>query len=318
MQNYDIGAGQKQQLLEAGYTLLPDALPPELLQRWRELAEKLEARGLAAHARSEQVHGTCVIEDPVGPRVMRVDDVLGYDVDAVLDLLACPAMLAVARELCGPDTVPLQLDILYKHQHPHPVILWHQGAAHPRGYPYLNVGVYLDDADADDGCLKYVPGTQHQLEDICALAEAHGWDIPGVVEQPARAGDILVQDMMVLHGSAPKRTPGARRTVYIELRPTAGILESGAQSEQWAELRRRWMGLVKRRAQDHGLDTAWLNSVAPDLGSDSDEAAAIMAQPEPPIPACYCHRPIRRDDYPVPADMQESDVQADTPQPSGV
>ena len=303
--SYDITPVQKQALLKDGYTRLPDALPSELLQRWRELADRLEAEALEAHSKSEHLHGACVIEDPVGPRLMRYDDILGCDPDAALDLLACPAMLAVARELCGSGVVPLQMDILYKHQHPHPVILWHQGAAHPRGYPYLNVGVYLDDADADDGCLKYVPGTQHELKDICILAETHGWDIPGVVEQPARAGDILVQDMMVLHGSAPKRSPGARRTVYIELRPAAGIIESGAQSEQWAELRQRWMSLVKRRATDHGLETSWLDDLPSDLGSDAEEAAAIIAHWEPPIPAYYCYRSIQREDYPVPADMPD-------------
>jgi hypothetical protein len=303
MQNYDISAPQKEKLLDDGFTRLPDALAPELLQRWRLLADKLEAQALDAHARSEQLHGACVFEDPVGPRLMRYDDVLGEDTDAVLDLLACPAMLAVARDLCGSGVVPLQLDILYKHQHPHPVIIWHQGATHPRGFPYLNVGVYLDDADADDGCLKYVPGTQHDLKDICTLAETHGWDIPGVVEQPACAGDILVQDMMVLHGSAPKRSPGARRTVYIELRPLVGITESNAQSQQWAELRQRWMGLVARRAAANGLDTAGFGDLPADLGSDADEAAAILAHWEPPIPAFYCNRDIQTDKYPVPADM---------------
>jgi hypothetical protein len=306
MQKYDITGQQKEKLLDDGFTRLPDALSPELLQRWRELAERLEAQALDAHARSEQVHGACVIEDPVGPRLMRFDDVLGEDTDAALDLLACPAMLAVARDLCGPGVVPLQLDILYKHQHPHPTINWHQGAAHPRGYPYLNVGVYLDDADADDGCLKYLPGTQHDLKDICALSETHGWDIPGVVELPARAGDILVQDMMVLHGSAPKRSPGVRRTIYIELRPIAGITESNVQSEQWAELRQRWMGLVARRAESQGLDTSWLGNLPPDLGSDADEAAAIVAHWEPPIPAFYCHKNIQTETYPVPADMNHA------------
>ena len=305
MQNYDISAPQKQKLLDDGFTRLPDALAPELLQRWRELADRLEAQALDAHARSEQLHGACVIEDPVGPRLMRFDDVLGQDTDAVLDLLACPAMLAVARELCGPGVVPLQLDILYKHQHPHPIIIWHQGAAHPRGYPYLNVGVYLDDADADDGCLKYVPGTQHNLKDICALSETYGWDIPGVVELPARAGDILVQDMMVLHGSAPKRSPGVRRTVYIELRPAPGIAESNVQSEQWARLRQRWMGLIVRRAEAHGLDTSGFGEIPADLGSDADEAATILAHWEPPIPAYYCNRHVETDCYPVPADMAD-------------
>ncbi|MDH3388027.1 MAG: phytanoyl-CoA dioxygenase family protein [Gammaproteobacteria bacterium] len=305
MQDYEIIPEQKDKLLGDGFTRLPDALSPELLRRWRDLADRFEAESLEAHARGEQIHGACVIDDPVGPRLMRADDILGRDTEAVLDLLACPALLAVARELCAPAGVPMQLDILYKHQHPHPIIMWHQGAPHPRGYPYLNVGVYLDDADADDGCLKYVPGTQHELQDICGLSEQHGWDIPGTVEQPARAGDILVQDMMILHGSAPKRSPGCRRTIYIEYRPVAGILESGTQSRQWAELRRRWMTLVARRAESHGLDTSWMDSLPSDLGSDADEAAAIVAHWEPPIPAFYCPKAIETETYPVPADMRE-------------
>jgi len=198
MSSYVITAEHRKQLLEDGYVPLPGGLPQDLLNRWRELAERLEVRALDAHARNESLHGACVIEDPVGPRLMRYDDVLGQDADAALDLLACPAMMAVARELCGCETVPLQMDLLYKHQHPHPATLWHQDSPHPRGYPYLNVGIYLDDAGQNDGCLHYVPGTQHELQDICGLTNTHGWDIPGIVQQPAKAGDILVQDMMGL------------------------------------------------------------------------------------------------------------------------
>ena len=307
MQDYEITPEQKNKLLGDGFTHLPDVLSPEMLQRWRELADRYEAESLEAHARGEQIHGACVIEDPVGPRLMRADDILGRDTNAVLDLLACPALLAVARELCTPAAVPMQLDILYKHQHPHPIIMWHQGAPHPRGYPYLNVGVYLDDADEDDGCLKYVPGTQHELEDICALSEQHGWDIPGTVEQPARAGDILVQDMMILHGSAPNRSPGCRRTIYIEYRPVAGILESAVQSQEWAELRRRWMGLVVRHSGSQQLWDEWPDELPDDLASNEEEVAAIMAAWEPPIPAKYCAHPVETDDYPVPADMRETE-----------
>ncbi len=297
---------QRHKLLTDGYVSLQEALPADLLDRWRDLAERLEADALGAHERSEHLHGTCVVEDPVGSRLMRYDDVLAVDRDAVLDLLACPAMIAVARDLCGRGAVPLQVDILYKHHHPHPVILWHQGAPHPRGYPYLNVGIYLDDADAGDGCLRYVPGTQHELQDICALAEEHGWEIPDVVEQPAKAGDILVQDMMVLHGSQPKRKPGVRRTVYVEIRPAAGIVESGHQTEQWADLRLRWMALVLRRAPASDWPDSWRDEVPVNPGRDEEEIAAILARHEPPIPAVYCHRDIETEDYPVPSDLRDT------------
>ena len=300
---------QRQQLLIDGYVLLPAALPAELLSRWQSLAERLERNALDAYEKSESIHGACVIEDPVGPRLIRYDDVLGADADAVLDLLACPAMMAVAREMCGRGAVPLQLDILYKHQHPHPTIKWHQGAPHPRGYPYLNVGIYLDDANAGDGCLRYVPGTQHELQDICGLAEAHGWEIPGTVEQPARAGDILVQDMMVLHGSGPKRSPGVRRTIYVEIRPVSGIIESGAHSEEWMQLRQRFMGLVVRRAESSHWPDDWRSDLPANLSSNEEEAAAILAMREPPIPAVYCNRPIETPVYPIPADLRAEDLQ---------
>jgi len=292
--------------LTDGYTLLPGALPTDLLARWRDVADRLEVKAFDAHTRNEHLHGVCVIDDPDGPRLMRYDDILGVEADAVLDLLACPAMMAVARELCGRGVVPLQLDILFKHQHPDSVILWHQGAPHPRGYPYLNVGIYLDDAGANDGCLRYVPGTQHQLQDICALSESWGWEIPGVVEQPAKAGDILVQDMMILHGSQVKRTPGVRRTVYVELRPAAGIRESNAQSEQWKELRQRWMALVVLRANASDWPEDWRGDLPTDLSGEKDEITRILSVWEPPIPAVYCRQALTTDSYPFPTDHSGS------------
>ena len=307
---FEINSDQQKKLLTDGFVSLPDAVPSHLINRWRELADKFETQAMEAHGRSEQIHGACVNEDPVGPRLMRQDDLVGIAPDAALDLLACPGMMAVARDLCGRGTVPLQMDLLYKHQHPHPIILWHQGAQHARGFPYLNVGIYLDDADEGDGCLRYVPGTQHELQDICSLSEEHGWKIPDSVEQPAKAGDILVQDMMILHGSAPKWSPEPRRTIYVEFRPTEGILESGEQSEHWMELRKRWMGLVLRQANPSDWPDSWREDLPADLSRDEDEIRAIMAYWEPPIPAFYCPRNIETDDYPVPSDRPDTGTPA--------
>ena len=149
-----------------------------------------------------------------------------------------------------------------------------------------------------------MPGTQHDLQDICELSQDHGWEIPATVEQPANAGDILVQDMMILHGSQPKRRSGVRRTVYVELRPTAGILESAAQSAEWMELRQRWMGLVLRRAAPSEWPATWKDDLPSELASDKEEVAAILALHEPPIPAVYCHFDVDAADYPIPGDMQ--------------
>jgi len=304
--NFEITAEQKEQLLEKGYVLLPGAIPSPLLKLWQDIAARRESMALEAHGRGEQLHGACVVEDPVGPRLMRYDDLFATDAEALLDLLSCPALMAVARELCGRGAVPLQTDILYKHQHPHPVIMWHQGAQHNRSHPYLNVGIYLDDAPEGDGCLRYVPGTQHRLQDMAALSEAHGWEIPGVVEQGARAGDILVQDMMILHGSQPKRSSGVRRTIYVEYRPSMAIRESGEQSELWAHLRERWMALVVGRAEQGDWPEDWRRELPDDLDTVEKEFAALAARREAPGPSVYAELPVEHPDYPVPADLRLS------------
>lgn len=306
MSLYEISESQKEQLTKQGFTLIAGALPKKLLVCWRDLAYRLEAEALASYRKSKSTHGACIIQDPVGPRLMRYDDVLRVHPEAVLDLLSCPAMMAIAREFCGRGAIPLQLDILYKHQHPHPVILWHQGAQHPRSYPYLNIGVYLDNADENDGCLKYVPGTQHELQEIGKLSKSYGWDIPGVIEQPAQAGDILIQDMMVLHGSAPKRSSGVRRTIYIEIRPVEGVKESNKQSQLWIELRKRWMALVIERADKKDWPQDWKDDVPSDLRNVTEEVADIVAHWEPPLPAVYHYKKIDTGNYPVPTDMRKS------------
>ncbi len=301
-----ISKAQKEQFLDSGYLLLEQALPPQLLEQLRTLADTLEANALAADAGNERLHGACVVHDNIGPTLIRYDDILGVDKDATLDLLACPAMMAVAKQLSGPGTVPLQVDILYKQQYPRSsVIPWHQGAQHPRNYPYLNIGIYLDDAPAGDGCLRYVPGTQHELQDIDALSKQYGWEPPGVVEVPAKAGDILIQDMMVLHGSQPKKLPGVRRTIYVELRPYEGILESGFQSQQWAKIRQKWMNMVLQRAQDPDYPLQDVEGYV--QGEPLNEDAIVqevITQHEPPIPAVYCKFIVDGDDYPIPRELK--------------
>ncbi|BDX08687.1 phytanoyl-CoA dioxygenase family protein [Planctobacterium marinum] len=295
---------QIKQFQEDGYCLIENVLSEDLLQRWRTLSEELECKAVKSHKEQSHLHGAVVVEDKPGPRLMRFDDIFAQDPDLILETLALPAVLEMSKSLCGRGSVPVQMDVLFKQQHPHPVIKWHQGAQHSRHYPYLNVGIYLDDAPAGDGCLRYLPGTQHELQDIDALSKEHGWEIPGVIEQPAKAGDMLVQDMMILHGSQPKRSPGVRRTIYIELRPWQSIVESKSQSEHWAELRKQWMSLVLQKDAAAIWPQLWLEDY-PDAPEPQQLINEILERREPPQPAVWGIFPVESKNYPVPDDMLE-------------
>ena len=96
MSAFETTLEQRRQLKTDGFVLLSNAIPAELLARWRDLATRLESDAIRAHERSESLRGACVIESLAGPQLIRFDDIIAVDFDAVLDLLACPAMLAVA------------------------------------------------------------------------------------------------------------------------------------------------------------------------------------------------------------------------------
>ncbi|ALU45463.1 phytanoyl-CoA dioxygenase family protein [Pseudoalteromonas rubra] len=287
-----------------GFVRFEQALSQGLLARLRDLSVRLEDSAKADLANGALRNQYFLSTESEEPKLFRYNDLLFDDPELVLELLASPTMMAICEQMVGLGCVPMQLDLVYKYPHPHPHIAWHHGAPHPRNYPYLNVGVYLDDADLDDGCLRYVPDTQHEVLDIYELSSQYGWDIPGVVQQPAKAGDILVQDMMILHSSEPKRSEGPRRTIYIELRPVDGIAESAMQSAQWAELRKQWMAHVLKAADPQDVPAGWLEYYGEPEHDLPTLVTMIEERRESPIPAVWSHRNVEHPDYPTPADLR--------------
>ena len=295
MPNFELSQVQKDEYAEKGYTRIPGAIPSALLSRLRNMADRLLDSASHAHRNGREIPGSCFYSDADGERLIRYNDLHGVQAETVLDLLACPPMMAIFRELAGRYAVPLQVDLLYKHPHAQSVVAWHQDAIYPRAHPYFNVGVFLDDANEDDGCLCYIPGTQHERQDMERLSRRFGWEIPGVEACAVNAGDITVHDTMTVHGSKIKQLPGTRRTVYVEVRPYQDIIDSGTQSREWAELRRRFMGLVLRRAGSADWPEEWKADYPRDLGTDEQELASIIAHWEPPIPANYAKSPLAAD-----------------------
>ena len=54
-----------------------------------------------------------------------------------------------------------------------------------------------------------------------------------------RPGDVLVHDVMLVHGSQPTLGNALRRTIYYEFRPAEQILEEGPWDRAWVDKRLR-------------------------------------------------------------------------------
>ena len=109
------------------------------------------------------------------------------------------------------------------------VVEWHQDIAY---FPHTNTDllaclIYLDDADAHNGCLQVMPGQHgkrlfghsHEGQFTGKITEP-GWDenLPAPVACEAPAGSLIMLHCLTPHSSVPNRSERPRRTLIMEYR----------------------------------------------------------------------------------------------------
>jgi hypothetical protein len=248
-----LSAEQVAQFDRDGFLVLKQRVDPDLLGRLRTASERWMADGLAA---GPQPGSDWLFADrPAGRAMWRVDYLHDKGEPASLELLGSRAVLGIAESLAGPDFVPTYESMVLKAAGDGAPVPWHQDAVHARRHRLFNVDVYLDDSRAGAGALHVIPGSQVRRTDACALAETYGWALPGAIEVELEAGDVLVHDDMVVHGSPPASGNALRRTIYFEFRAAQSILEDGPWTPEWMDARLRLVPLaLAERARWVGVD----------------------------------------------------------------
>jgi ectoine hydroxylase-related dioxygenase (phytanoyl-CoA dioxygenase family) len=260
-----------------GYLVLHGWIPPELLSRLRDAGDAWIQDGWKQEGAED-----FKFRKIDGVRTMfRVDYVHDKRQPASLELLGSPQVLAVAESLCGPNFVPTYESMVFKSEGKGVAIEWHQDACHPGNYRIFNLDVYLDASEVGSGALKVVPGSSKRRQDICAVAADYGWEPPGVIDVPMQPGDVLVHDVMVVHGSEATDGKALRRTIYYEFRAAEEILEDGPWDRSWIDQRLRLVPLALRRHAER-FPTAdqfsWNVAPAfkPDVGNDEDAELRVV------------------------------------------
>lgn len=233
---------------EHGYLILRRWVPEDLLRSLQGAGESWIAQGMGMRDDDPRREDFVFAERPHGRVMYRVNYLHDKGQAASLELLGCPQILAVAESLCGPNFVPTYESMVFKQAGDGEAIPWHQDAIHPhRHHRIFNLDLYLDSSRIGGGALRVLPGTQGTRQDICALTERHGWDVPGMIQVEMEPGDVLLHDVMVVHGSEQVERCDLRRTIYYEFRPAEEILEDGPWDRTWIDRRLRLIPLALRR-----------------------------------------------------------------------
>ncbi|MEJ5979167.1 phytanoyl-CoA dioxygenase family protein [Novosphingobium sp. PS1R-30] len=137
---------------------------------------------------------------------------------------------SIARQLLG-VTATLDYDqfLAKRPAKPDAVFTWHQDLGYwPTGTPDTQTAtcsLALDAADAENGCLKVVPGSHRKGlrphrplmgdREESHILSVELTDADPIVELPLQRGDITVHDEMIIHGSGGNVSPDRWRRTYI-------------------------------------------------------------------------------------------------------
>jgi hypothetical protein len=295
LSRFHLSAEQVEQFDRDGFLILRQWIGPEMLRKLQASADRWIEDGLAF----ERQHGAGPLpasdygfaQRPHGRVLFRVNYLHAKDEASSLELLGSPEVLGVVESLAGPNFLPTYESMVFKMPGDGEVIPWHQDAVFPRRFRVFNFDLYLDASRRDAGALHVIPGTQRETQDICSLAERHGWHPPGSVQVEMEPGDVLIHDDMVVHGSP--RTAGAplRRTIYFEFRPAEQILAEGPWDRTWIEKRMRLIPVALRRHQaafPQAEQFAWRVSPEFKPAPVTDEASALRTVHEVHTSGTFC------------------------------
>jgi ectoine hydroxylase-related dioxygenase (phytanoyl-CoA dioxygenase family) len=153
----------------------------------------------------------------------------------VRELVGHPAILDAVEDLIGPDILVYTSTWFIKEPESAAIAAWHQDATYFGLRPYVHVTAWLGltDANAENGCMEFLPGSHHggQRPHRAGVAAASvnraGQAIVGEIDDrpaihaPLRAGEFSLHHTLTLHRSQPNRSHGRRVGLAISYVPTS-------------------------------------------------------------------------------------------------
>jgi Phytanoyl-CoA dioxygenase (PhyH) len=266
-----------------GYVVLDARVPAPLLDRLRGLFERLMRADDSADRVENQVNGRRYVTN--------LDRVMSKGNLACLELLGSPWLLDIAASICGPDFFLIQEFGVIKELGDTSRVLWHQDMLHGRTGPCFTMGIYLDDADADDGALRVVPRSHLMTQDICALQHLPSVDVP------VSAGGLLIHDMMLAHSSERLTKNPIRRVLYFEFLSVQHVLRERIYDAPLLQNRLRCLQhAIAHYASLYGTETSypWASPLplSPDVAAQSlGETCAGTVHARP---SAYCFEQVQR------------------------
>ncbi len=266
------------EFFKQGYEVFPNLIPKELLEQLRSLFVSLMD--------TDNLTDKVVIENNQVKYVTNLENLCCKGNLSCLVVLGYPPILSIAEQICGEDFFMIQEFAVIKNLGDNLPDLWHQDMKNERKGRCFTMGIYLDDANEDDGALCVIPESHLTDLPICEISES------AMLQVPVRAGDVLIHDMMLAHKSEPLQKNKLRRVLYFEFLSVTHVRLESIYSENLIERRAKLIPIAIRHYQEiYPLQNVF-NYKYP-ISFDMNKSVAeslqeIYAEPIRARPSAYC------------------------------
>lgn len=148
-----------------------------------------------------------------------------------LAIAGSPGLREIGRSICGDDYLSTYEAAVIRTRGDGQTLWWHQDMVHDRTSPIVTVGVNLLPSPAA-ASVRIVPGTQHEPQRLREFHRGHE-----AVTFDLAPGDVLVHDVMVVHGTTPLVDADRRLTLYVEFRTRASMEANFRFPSEWLDAR---------------------------------------------------------------------------------
>jgi non-haem Fe2+, alpha-ketoglutarate-dependent halogenase len=161
----------------------------------------------------------------------------------VYDLLTDARIVACVRDLLGENVIAWGSHFFCKMPHDGKRVSWHQDASYWPLSPSKTATVWLaiDDADCENACMRFIPGTHHFGHLTYRLTENDGDNVLDQtvenaeqfgepIDDELKAGEISLHSDLLLHGSEANESD--RRRCGLTLRYCATDVRAGMDWSQ--------------------------------------------------------------------------------------
>lgn len=246
-----------EQLNQQGFVLIKRVLKPSAIAKLQHFCDELVAQAQSHYVAGLPFDNIAIMQAENESFVYRVNELFQFQ-PQFAQLLAQNELMSYVEAIIGEAVLPSYESLVIKNSLDVRGFDWHRDMAVRTQEPIFTVGVYLDDAIAQQGALSIIPQSHCSQASVCDLKRQLSNAQVQCVDVTANAGDVVIHHVNTVHASGRQEGLAIRRTIYFEFRAVSHFIDNPSFCSEWIEKRQALMAHLNTLKSDQMVNSLQL------------------------------------------------------------